>query len=182
MNVTIKNLDSMDETRIPSVIDFAKAYLGKIDDTDTDLSGTKKIEELRDRPSFIFANPLVFTFFGGDIKVNTNDVIQRIIYMITLANGRKSLIESIKLLQFLWAAEKDFVKPTTLKIAPESDELETIQSVSFANFQRAEADKMNGRKCGDLEPAYDGEDEEEFSKTKRTKKKKEQTKREKKAK
>ena len=46
-----------------------------------------------------------------------------------------------------------------LKEAPESDELEFIQSISIATFQRAETDKINGREHGELDirPEEEGE-------------------------
>jgi len=111
MSVTKKIADSIDN--IPSAIDFAKVYNGKIDDTDTDSPGTERIETLRDRPSLIFAHPPLFTLFGGETKVNTNDVLQRIVYMLTHPDGgREVLSESTKLLQFIWEAGNGLTKPT----------------------------------------------------------------------
>ena len=117
------------------------------------MSENKRIKTLRNRPSFLFVHPLLYTFFGGDTKVNTTtDALTRIIDLLTHPqHGVGPLSQATELLQFIWAAKNGFMKPVNLKEAPESDEMETIQSISTANFHRAETDKTNGQKHGELE-------------------------------
>jgi len=97
MNITKKIADSIDN--IPSATDFAKVYSDRIDDpdtdTDTDSSGNERMKILRNRPSFLFVHPLLFTVFGGVTKVNTNNVLHRIVDLLTRPDDRRgALFES----------------------------------------------------------------------------------------
>ena len=101
----------MEETHIPLVIDFTKAYKRNIDDNNVECSGTEKIEELREPPSFLFAHMSPTTCIHilwrrEKYQCKRRDPSDRLDYTITRADGRKSLLESNKLLQFLWAAKK----------------------------------------------------------------------------
>lgn len=159
MNVTKRAADISDG--IPSATDFEIDYGSRKTEAHRNSAEKEKIENLRKRSSFLFVHPLIFTFFGGNSKFNTKDTLKRIIDLLThptMAVGG-GLDQSTELFQFIWAADNGFMKPVTLTEAPESDELEAIQSVSTANFQRAESDKINGRKHG--EPDYKAEDVEE---------------------
>ena len=107
---------------------------------------------------------------GGDSTVKTKGTLKRIIELLThpiFAVGG-TLDQATELLQFIWAADNGFMKPVNLTEATESDELEDIQSVSTANYERAESDKINGRKHGetdhkneDAEVEDDEDDKEE---------------------
>ena len=160
MSVTKKTVDSMNG--IPSAIDFVIEYGDRMKETDRESAENEWIETFRNRPPFLFVHPLLFTFFGGDTKVNTKDTFTRIIELLTHPkHGVGPLAQATELLQFIWAAENGFMKPVSLTEVPESDELETIQSISTANFQRAELDKINGQKHGELDIGPEEEKEKE---------------------
>ena len=71
MSVTKKTVDSMNG--IPSAIDFVIEYGDRMKETDRESAENEWIETFRNRPPFLFVHPLLFTFFGGDTKVNIKD-------------------------------------------------------------------------------------------------------------
>ena len=95
-------------------------------------------------------------------KINTTDALYRTIELVTgPGNNMGDLPKATKLLQFLWAAENGFMKAAKLEEAPDSDEMERIQSVLTENFERAETDIINGRKDGELEDEKELDEDEE---------------------
>ena len=167
---------------IPSAIELAKHFNDRFDDV-MEEPGRDGVVTLKERPSFLFIHPTLFLFFEKITKINTSEALTRIIELVTRPSSNPAdLNKATKLLQFLWAAENGFMKFAKLEDAPDSDEMERIQSVSTENFERAETDKINGRNHGDLEeededdgrgeePEEEKEWEEENPKTKRQKKK-----------
>ena len=94
---------------IPLAIDFAKPYSDRFDETDTESSENERIETLRNRPSFLFVHPLLYTFFVGDTKVNTINALTRIIDLLTYPqHGAGPLSQATELVQFIWTAENGF--------------------------------------------------------------------------